>query len=81
MLTLLLGTFAMRRGASTRRARLAFAPLAIFAMLGGLALLAACGGGGGGGGMTGTPAGTYVVTIKATAGTQTATTTVSVVVQ
>jgi hypothetical protein len=82
MLTLLLGTFAMRRGASTRHARLAFAPLAMFAMLGALALLAACGGGGGGGGgQTGTPAGTYVVTIKATAGTQTATTTVSVVVQ
>jgi hypothetical protein len=61
---------------------LAFAALAMFAMLGGLTLLAACGGGGGGsGGQTGTPAGTYVVTIKAIAGTQTATTTVSVVVQ
>jgi len=66
----------------TRRTRFAFASLAVIAMLGGLALLAACGGGGGGGGgQTGTPAGTYTVTVTATAGTQTAKTTVSVTVQ
>jgi hypothetical protein len=84
MLALLLAAFAMRLGGATsRRARLARGPLAMFAMVAGLALLAACGGGGGGGGggQTGTPAGTYTVTVTATAGTQTATTNVSVTVQ
>ena len=49
----------------------------------GLALLVACGGSGGGGGTTptGTPVGTYMVSVTATAGTQTATTNVSVIVQ
>ncbi len=67
-----------------RRARVELAPLAIFAMVTALALLAACGGGSGGGGggtQTGTPAGTYTVTVTATAGTQTATTNVRVTVQ
>jgi hypothetical protein len=73
----LAGSAMQRRPA---RARLAFAPLAVAAMLGGLTVLAACGGGGGGG-QTGTPAGTYTVTVTATAGTQTAKTTVSVTVQ
>jgi len=77
MLALLLAAFAMRLGGATsRRARLALGPLAMFAMVAGLALLAACGGG-----QTGTPAGTYTVTVTATAGTQTATTNVSVTVQ
>ena len=71
------------RGGTSQRVRLAFAPLAVIAMLAGLTLLAACGGGGGGGGggQTGTPAGTYTVTVTATAGAQTANTTVSVTVQ
>jgi hypothetical protein len=58
----------------------ALATLLAFA---GLALLVACGGSGGGGGTTptGTPAGTYMVSVTATAGTQTATTNVSVIVQ
>jgi hypothetical protein len=82
MLTWLFAAFAMRLGAaSSHRARLALGPLAMLAMVAGLALLAACGGGGGGGGQTGTPAGTYTVTVTATAGTQTATTNVSVTVQ
>jgi hypothetical protein len=83
MLALLFAAFAVRVGAtSRRRMRLAFAPLAISAMVAGLALLAACGGGGGGGGgQIGTPAGTYTVTVTATAGTQTATTNVSVTLQ
>jgi hypothetical protein len=53
------------------------------ALAGGLALLAACSAGGGGGPppASGTPAGTYPVTVTATSGTQTATTTVSVTVQ
>jgi Divergent InlB B-repeat domain len=53
------------------------------ALVGGLALLAACSTGDGGGTppASGTPAGTYPVTVTATAGTQTATTTVSVTVQ
>jgi uncharacterized repeat protein (TIGR02543 family) len=52
------------------------------ALVGCLALLAACGGGGGGGGtVTGTPAGTYTVTVNATSGAQSANTTVSVIVQ
>jgi hypothetical protein len=56
------------------------------ALIGGLAVLAACQTGGGGSGAgtppaTGTPAGTYTVTIHATAGSQTSTTTVTVVVQ
>jgi hypothetical protein len=81
----MLAAFAMWLAGSTMqrrptRMRLAFAPLAVVAMLGGLVLLAACGGGGGGG-QTGTPAGTYTVTVTATAGTQTAKTTVSVTVQ
>ena len=85
MVIAMLATFAMWMGGAPlgRRMRLAFAPLAMFAMVAGLALLAACGGGGGGGGggQTGTPAGTYTVTVTATAGTQTATTNVSVTVQ
>jgi len=51
------------------------------ALVGGLALLAACGGTGGPPPASGTPAGTYSVTVTATAGAQTATTVVSVVVQ
>jgi len=53
------------------------------ALVGGLALLAGCGGSGSGGTQpsSGTPAGSYTVTITATAGVQTASTTVSVVVQ
>jgi len=85
MVIAMFAAFAMWFGGASprRRMRLAFAPLAMFAMVAGLALLAACGGGGGGGGggQTGTPAGTYTVTVTATAGTQTATTNVSVTVQ
>jgi peptidoglycan/LPS O-acetylase OafA/YrhL len=57
--------------------------LPVAALVGGLALLAACGGSGTGGTppTSGTPAGTYSVTVTATAGAQTATTVVSVVVQ
>jgi hypothetical protein len=57
--------------------------LPVAALVGGLALLAACGGSGTGGTppTSGTPAGTYSVTVTATAGPQTATTVVSVVVQ
>jgi hypothetical protein len=57
--------------------------LRVTALVGGLALLAACGGSGTGGTppTSGTPAGTYSVTVTATAGAQTATTVVSVVVQ
>jgi hypothetical protein len=83
-LVAMFGAFAMWfAGAHPRqRTRLALAPLDVVAMLGGLALLAACGGGGaGGGGQTGTPAGTYNVTVTATAGAQTAKTFVSVTVQ
>lgn len=63
-----------------RRTAPALATLVAFV---GLALLVACGGSGGGGGTTptGTPAGTYMVAVTATAGTQTATTNVSVIVQ
>lgn len=50
-------------------------------LVGGLTLLAACGGGGTVTQNNGTPAGTYVVTVHATSGSQTATTTVSVIVQ
>jgi hypothetical protein len=82
MLALLLARFAVRLGgAPSTRMRFEFAPLAMFAMVAGLALLAACGGGSGGPSPTGTPAGTYTITITATAGTQAATTTVSVTVQ
>jgi hypothetical protein len=80
----LFAAFALWLGAGPqrRRTRFAAAPLAAFAMVVGLAFLAACGGGGGGGGgQTGTPPGTYTVKITATAGTQSATTTVSVTVQ
>jgi hypothetical protein len=57
--------------------------LRVAALVGGLALLAACGGSGTGGTQptSGTPAGTYSVTVTATAGTQTATIVVSVIVQ
>jgi hypothetical protein len=52
------------------------------ALVGGLALLAACGGGNGGGPQpSGTPANTYPVVVKAVAGAQTATSTVDVIVQ
>ncbi len=50
-------------------------------LVGGLTALAACGGGSSSSQNSGTPAGTYTVTIHATAGTQTAITTVSVIVQ
>jgi hypothetical protein len=55
--------------------------LRVAALVAGLALLAACGGSGGTPPTSGTPAGTYSVTVTATAGTQTATTVVSVIVQ
>lgn len=66
--------------APAQRARKLLRPALLIA---GLVLLAACGGGGGGGTppITGTPAGTYKVTITATSGAQTAMTVVSVVVE
>ena len=76
-LTLVLGFLLL---ISARRARRI---LRVAALVGGLALLAACGGSGTGGTppASGTPAGTYSVTVTATAGTQTATTVVSIIVQ
>jgi hypothetical protein len=79
-LTIVLATLLLSVSSQTRRVfRRAI-------LAGGLALLAACqtGGGGGAGGTNpsnGTPAGTYMITIHATAGAQTATATVSIVVQ
>jgi large repetitive protein len=68
--------------AALRLRRVALAPaLATLVVFAGLALLAACGGSGGGTMPTGTPAGTYTVTVTAKAGTQSATTNVSVIVQ
>ena len=56
----------------------AMATLVAFA---GFALLVACSGSGGGTMPTGTPAGNYTVSVTVKAGTQTATTSVSVIVQ
>jgi hypothetical protein len=79
---MMLVSLASPRGATPalrlRRVAPALATLVAFA---GLALLAACGGSGGGATPTGTPAGTYTINITAKAGTQTATTSVSVTVQ
>jgi len=61
-----------------RRTAPALATLVAFV---GLGLLVACGGSGGGTMPTGTPAGTYTVTVTATAGTQKATTNLSVIVE
>jgi hypothetical protein len=62
-----------------RRMAPALATLVAFA---GLVLLVACGGiGTGGTTPTGTPAGTYAITVTATSGTQTATRNLSVIVQ
>jgi hypothetical protein len=78
-LTLLLGMGILLLFSARRARRI----LRVAVLVGGLALLAACGGGGSGGTppTSGTPAGTYSVTVTATAGTQTATTVVSVIVQ
>lgn len=71
-------TLAIMLFAASPRARRVFRRATL---VGGLALLAACGGGGSVAQTNGTPAGTYTVTIHATLGAQTATTTVSVTVQ
>jgi Lactonase, 7-bladed beta-propeller/Divergent InlB B-repeat domain/Abnormal spindle-like microcephaly-assoc'd, ASPM-SPD-2-Hydin len=79
---MMLVTIVSARGATAavrlRRMAPSLAGLVAFA---GLALLVACGGSGGGTTPMGTPAGTYTVTVTATAGTQKATTIVSVTVQ
>jgi lactonase family protein with 7-bladed beta-propeller/centrosomal CEP192-like protein len=79
MLTLALAILLL---AGSSRARRVFRRAAL---VGGLALLAACQAGGGSAGApnppSGTPAGTYTITIHAVSGSQTATTTVSIVVQ
>ena len=76
------GSLANARGATTAVRLRRMAPsLATPVAFAGLALLVACGGSGGGTMPTGTPAGTYTVSITATAGAQKATTSVSVTVQ
>ncbi len=79
---IMLVSLAAARGATTalRLRRMAPSLATLFAFAG-LALLVACGGSGGGTMPTGTPAGTYAITITATAGTQKATTRVSETVQ
>jgi uncharacterized repeat protein (TIGR02543 family) len=70
----------MPASAASPRLRRTLRPLAMLAVL---CLVAGCGGGGGSTPppVNGTPAGTYPVTVTATAGAQTAKTTVTVVVQ
>ncbi len=78
---MLVGIANARAATAALRLRRIAPALAILVAFAGLALLAACGGSGGGTTPSGTPAGTYTVAITATAGTQKATTSVSVTVQ
>jgi uncharacterized repeat protein (TIGR02543 family) len=78
MLTLLMATWTL---AASPRVRRALRPVILIAPLALLVAVAGCGGGGSTPPVTGTPAGTYHVTITATSGAQTAMTIVTVVVQ
>jgi len=70
-----------RGGTAALRLRRMAPSLATLVAFAGLTLLVACGGSGSGTMPTGTPANPYTITITATAGTQKATTSVSVTVQ